>query len=779
MTKFTIFLFAITLFFSNIMTASAKLPPLIDREVFFGNPEYSNTQISPDGKWVTFMKPHKGTRNIWVKAFDEPFEKAKLITAETKRPIAGYFWSWDSKYILFVKDNGGDENFNVYTVNPMDKPVEGEDVPKARNLTEGKKVRAIIQNVPENEPDYIYVGLNERDPRWHDIFKVSISTGKKTLVMENKDRLQGLIFDHDNKVRLSVRTAQNGNTEILSLDGEKPKVIYSCNVFETCAPVQFHKDNKLVYIRTNKGNRNFSQLALLNVKTGTETFVEQDPKKRVDLGGVLFSQVSKDLIATTYTDDKTKIYWKDKNFEKDYKWLQKKLPGKEINFSSSTKDETIYKIDAFSDTDPGSVYFFDRKKKKLKLLYQIREKLPRNALAKMQPITYKSSDGLEIPAYLTLPKGVPAKNLPLVVQPHGGPWARDNWGYNPIAQFLANRGYAVLQMNFRGSTGYGKKFLDAGNGQWGDLMQDDITWGVKHLVKEGIVDEKRVGIMGGSYGGYAALAGVTFTPDLYAASVAIVPPSNIITLLEAIPPYWESIRTMFYKRMADPNTPEGKKQLMRQSPLTHANKIKTPLMVVQGANDPRVKKRESDQIVVALRDRNYPVEYILAPDEGHGFRRPVNNMAMFASAEKFLAKHLGGRYQKDMTEAVAKRLKEITVDPKDVVLEKKVDMSSSAKVNVSGKWNMTADAGGQLVNITIDLTQKDNTFSGTLSTPYGNGTIEKGKVSGNNFVGTVKLDFNGQLLELTMQGEIKDGKMKGSMAGSGVPPVDFTAEKAK
>ena len=254
----------------------------------------------------------------------------------------------------------------------------------------------------------------------------------------------------------------------------------------------------------------------------------------------------------------------------------------------------------------------------------------------MKPIRYKSSDGLEIPAYLTLPKGPAPKNLPLLVIPHGGPWARDTFGYNPLAQFFANRGYAVLQPNFRGSTGYGKKFLNAGNNEWGGKMQDDITWGVKHLVAQGIADPKRVAILGGSYGGYATLAGVAFTPDLYAAAVSIVGPSNLLTLLESIPPYWEAGRKMFHMRMGDPTTPEGKKQLERQSPLNSAAKIKTPLLVVQGANDPRVKKAESDQIVIALRDRKFPVEYIVAPDEGHGFARPVNNMAMYAAIEKFL-----------------------------------------------------------------------------------------------------------------------------------------------
>jgi dipeptidyl aminopeptidase/acylaminoacyl peptidase len=387
---------------------------------------------------------------------------------------------------------------------------------------------------------------------------------------------------------------------------------------------------------------------------------------RVDLEVAVFSDVTNDLVFTSYVEDRQRFYFKDKKFEADYKLLQQKLPNKELSFDSSTRDEMKWLISAYSDTEPGEKYLFDRATKKLVMQYRVREKLPREALAQMTPIHYKSSDGIEIPAYLTLPKGVPGKNLPLVVFPHGGPWGRDYWRYNSFAQFLANRGYAVLSPNFRASTGYGKKFLDAGNRQWGDKMQDDLTWGVKYLVGQGTVDSKRVGIMGGSYGGYATLAGITFTPDLYAAAVAIVAPSNLVTLLETIPPYWEAERITFYKRMGDPTTSEGKAQLLRQSPLTQADKIKTPLLIVQGANDPRVNKREADQIVIALRDRGFPVEYLVAPDEGHGFARPVNNMAMLAMSEKFLAKYLGGRYQETMPPEVAKRLEEITVDPKAV-----------------------------------------------------------------------------------------------------------------
>lgn len=769
-------------------SASAQLPPLIDREIFFGNPEIAGAQLSPDGKFISFIKPFQDTRNVWVKGIDEPFDKARVITAETKRPISGYFWSEDGKYILFVKDNGGDENFNVYAVNPNDKPAEGSPVPAARNLTEGKKVRAFIYAVPESDPDAIYVGLNERDPAWHDLYKVKISTGEKTLVTENKDRLTGFVFDNADKMRLALRSLPNGSTEIISLDGGASKVVYSCGIFETCAPVRFHKDNKRVYMQTSKGDqRNLTQLVLFDPATGKEELVEEDPKKRVDFGGAIFSEVSKELVGTVYQDAKTEIYWKDKTFKADYDLLKKRLVTREINFGSATKDENLWIVTSYSDTDPGTVWLYNRKTKNLSTLYQSREKLDRKALAEMKPITYKSSDGLEIPAYLTLPKGVPAKNLPLVVNPHGGPWARDGWGYNTYAQFLANRGYAVLQINFRGSTGYGKKFIDGGNKEWGKLMQDDITWGVKDLVAKGIVDPKRVGIMGGSYGGYAALAGVTFTPDLYAASVAIVAPSNLITLLEAVPPYWESIRTTFYERMGNPNTEEGKKLLIERSPLTHADKIKTPLLVVQGANDPRVNKRESDQIVVALRDRNYPVEYLVAPDEGHGFARPVNNMAMIATAEKFLAKHLGGRFQDTMTDAVATRLKEITVDPKTVVVTNPnaatttspTTSTTNSAVDISGKWTMMAHAGGDGIMVSLDIKKDGDKYAGTMSSDLGSGTLENVVISGKNIKGVMKANINGQPMEINLEGTLEGNSMNGNLSGGGIPSIPFTASKDK
>ncbi len=775
-------------------------PPLIDRELFFGDPEISGAQISPDGKFISFVKPLKGTRNIWVKRTEEPFDAAKPITNDKSRPVTQYFWSRDGKYILFAQDKAGDENYLVYAVNPADGPAAGEEVPAARNLTDAKGVRAAIYAVPRSEPDAIYIGLNDRDPAWHDLYKVKISTGERTLVRKNTERITSWVFDLKDQLRMATRAADNGDTEVLRVDESGFTKVYSCNVFENCGPVKYHKDGRRVYFLTNKGtNVDLTKLELFDPMTGKEELVESDPMNRVDFGNANFSEVTDDLIATTYDDERERIYWKDKDYESDYKLLQKKLPGKEIDFGSGTKDERLFLIAVGSDTEPGERYLFDRNTKKLTLQYRIREKLNRDYLAPMTAVRYKSSDGLEIPAYLTLPKGVTAKNLPTIIVPHGGPWGRDSWGYNAFAQFLANRGYAVLSPNFRASTGYGKKFLDAGNNEWGQKMQDDVTFGAKYLVAQGIADPKRVGIMGGSYGGYATLAGVTFTPDLYAAAVDIVGPSNLVTLLETIPPYWESIRKLFSVRMGDPATAEGRAQLERQSPLNHAAKIKTPLLVIQGANDPRVNKREADQIVIALRDRNYPVEYLVAPDEGHGFARPVNNMAMFATTEKFLAKYLGGRYQETMTPEVAQRLKEITVDVKTVTLPKKAEpVAAGAPKPVKDlqagtvNYNASIAFGGQTIPLTWKVDTKDENgawvVTETVVTPQGEivdkATIEKGSLLLKHRTVTqgpvvFDLDFKGNQATgtMTMNGQSKPVAVDlgGALFGDGAGNYDVLA----
>ena len=777
---------------------NGKQPPIIDRELFFGNPEISGAQISPDGRYISFLKPYKDTRNIWVKRTADPYSAAKLITNDTKRPVTQYFWSRDAKYILFVQDQGGDENYNVYAVDPASSPAAGQDVPAARNLTAAKGVRAQIYSVPRNDPDILYVGLNDRDKAWHDLYRARISTGERTLMRQNTERIASWVFDNTGTLRLAVRSTDKGDTEILRVDPTGFAQVYSCNVFETCGPDRFNKDNSKVYMETNKGDPDLTRLILFDPATKTEQLVESDPLNRVDFGSATFSDVTNELVATSYNYERNRIYWKDKEWEKDYQLLQSKLPGKEIAPTSSTNDERLWMIVASSDREPGERYLFDRNTKKLTPQYKVFDKLPREELAPQKAISYKSSDGLTIPAYLTLPLGVDPKNLPLVAFPHGGPWGRDSWGYSSIAQFLANRGYAVLQPNFRASTGYGKKFLNAGNNEWGQKMQDDITYGVRYLVSQGTVDPKRVGIMGGSYGGYATLAGLAFTPDVYAAGVSIVGPSNLITLLNSIPPYWESIRTIFHERMGNPNTPAGRAQLERQSPLNSAAKIKAPLMVIQGANDPRVNRAESEQIVIALRDRGSPVEYILAPDEGHGFARPINNLVLFTSAEKFLAKHLGGRYEQSMTPAITARMAELTVDPKTVVLAKKVEVSSSAPKPTAGLTVGTARYKGTLTvqgqTIPMDLTRTVKDTAGTwvvteatvmpMMTGNDVATIDKGTLLLRNRVvhqgpATIEVAFadNKATGKMTMNGQERpiNADLVGNLFADGPGASDVVA----
>jgi dipeptidyl aminopeptidase/acylaminoacyl peptidase len=750
-------------------TKSAGLPPLIDRDVIFGNPEIAAAELSPNGQYIAFLKPWKDTRNVYVKGVSEPFSAARLITTESKRPVAGFFWTHDSKYILYVKDHDGDENYNVYAVDPAAKAAVGEDAPPSRDLTGLKGVRVMPVELPKSNPDVLYIGLNDRDKAWHDLYKLKISTGEKTLVRKNTDRVTGWEFDLKGNLRLATRNSESGDTEILRVDADKLTQIYSCNVFETCSPLHFHTDGNRVYMETNKGTDLIS-LVLFDPATGKTEAVESDPLGKVDFGGALFSEATDELVETWYYHDRVKTYFKDKAFGADNHWLEEHYKGKEISVVSRTRDERYWLFTAASDTEPGETVLLDRKTRALTPQYVSREKLPRADLAEMKSVTYKSSDGLEIPAYLTLPKGVPAKNLPTLIIPHGGPWARDMWGYNALAQFFANRGYAVLMPNFRGSTGYGRKFLDAGNLQWGRTMQDDLTWGVKYLVAEGIADPKRVGILGGSYGGYATLAGVAFTPDLYAAAVDICGPSNLITLMESIPPYWEAARKTFAVRMGDVSTADGKTLLEERSPIHSVDKIKTPLLVAQGANDPRVNRREAEQIVIALRDRGFPVEYILAPDEGHGFARPINNLALFMESEKFLAGPLGGRFQEGGSAESVARLKEISVDPKTVVLAKVVDagavgLPKPATDLQAGtyKYDVTLALGGQTMNLKVSTVIEDGGASwkatDTMDTPQGQvvdvATIEKSSL----VLLSRKVDQGPVAIDLNFSGVKAAGKM--------------------
>jgi len=567
-------------------------PPLIDRKLFFGDPEISSSQISPNGKFISFRKQYNGVPNIWVKGIDEAFDAAKPLTAD-KRPVPGYFWSRDGKYILYVQDKGGDENYHVYAVDPNAKPEKESGVPPARDLTPIDGIRAYIYAVPKSTPNEILIGLNDRDAAYHDVYKLNLKTGDRELLVENTEKVAGFNFDLEGNLRLATRQTDDGGFEILRIDGDKFTQVYTTTYEESVSLTRFHKDGKWVYMNTNKGDDvDLTRLVLFNPETGEEKLVESDPEGKVDFGSAVFDNRTDELIATVYTGDRVRIYPRDKQVKKDLEILRKKLPEGDLRFQSSTDDMRFHIVVVSRDVDPASVHLYDRKSGDVKLLYRSRPELKSEHLANMKPIHYKARDGMEIPAYLTLPKGVEAKNLPVVINPHGGPWGRDRWGYDSYAQFFANRGYAVLQPNFRGSKGFGKKFLNAGNKEWGTgVMQHDISDGVKYLIDEGIADPKRIAIFGGSYGGYATLAGVAFTPELYAAGISYVGPSNLITLLNSIPAYWGPIKKMFFKRVGDPDDPEDRKRLMEQSPLFSADKIQAPLLVIQGANKTKNDKK--------------------------------------------------------------------------------------------------------------------------------------------------------------------------------------------
>jgi dipeptidyl aminopeptidase/acylaminoacyl peptidase len=646
--------------------------PLIDRELFFGDPEISGSQLSPDGMWLSFVKTHNGARNIWVKGADEPFTAARPVTAD-KRPVPGYFWSRDSKYVLYVQDRDGDENFHVWAVDPAGAPSGEAGVPAARDLTPVAGVRAQILSVPRALPNVMMVGLNDRDPRFHDIYKLDIATGQRTLVRQNKEEVGAWMFDNEGQLRLAWKEKPGGGGDLFRVGLQGLEPIASATYEEDITTLQFHPDGRRCYVSTNIGaNVDLARLMLLDVESGEWTLVEQDPEGEVDFGGGIFHPLTDELIATTYTGDRDRVYPKTAEARKLWDAIRRALPEGELALTSVTDDLSRVLVAVHGDVDPGSVYLFDAAAGTAALVYKARPELPSGNLANMRPVTYTARDGMKIHGYLTLPKGLGEKNLPVVMYIHGGPWARDQWGYEPYVQFLANRGYAVMQVNFRASTGYGKRYLNAGNREWGTgAMQHDVTDAVQWLIAKGIADPKRVGIFGGSYGGYATLAGVTFTPDLFACGVPYVGPSNLVTLIESFPEYWKPfLEGSFYRRVGNPALEAEKQDLIERSPLFQCDRIQAPLLVVHGANDPRVKQHESDQIVVALRQKQKAVEYLVAGDEGHGFRAPGNRLALATAMERFLAKHLGGRVQETVSPETAATLAAITVDVSKVTLDK-------------------------------------------------------------------------------------------------------------
>ncbi|WDM67412.1 S9 family peptidase [Xanthomonas cucurbitae] len=623
-------------------TAAAAPPELITREALFGNPERANVSISPDGKYLSWVAPLDGVLNVWVAPVDAP-DQARAITKDTARGIRDYFWSYHTGTLLYLRDNGGDEDFHLFAVDLADGV--------SRDLTPFKKTKAELYRTSAMHPEAIMVGMNDRDQKWHDLYRVDLASGKRTLVRRNTDNLESYLLDADYQLRYATRTTKDASKELLIPDQQRWKSV-DVVPFEDVSNTSFEgltDDGKTLYMLDSR-ERDTSALYAINTTTDTRTLLFENPRADVDTTLTDPATGAVQAVSTNYLREE----WKplDSGIAKDLQAL-KTLGSGDITITARTRDDSIWIVSYSAAETPLTYYRYARADGgKLTKLFSARPAIEAKPLAPMWPQEIASRDGLTLVSYLTLPTTVDTnhdghadKPAPLVVFVHGGPWGRDTYGYNAYHQWLANRGYAVLAVNFRGSSGLGKAFLNAGDGEWAGKMHDDLLDAVQWAVKQGVTTPDKVAIMGGSYGGYATLVGLTFTPDTFKCGVDLVGPVNLNTLLGTIPPYWASMYQRLIKRMADPATEAGKQWLTERSPLSHVDKISKPLLIGQGANDPRVKQAESDQIVNAMKAKNIPVTYVLFPDEGHGFRRPENSKAFNAVTEAFLGQCLGGRVQ--------------------------------------------------------------------------------------------------------------------------------------
>lgn len=622
------------------MTTQSDAAALIPRDALFGNPTRAAGQISPDGQWLSWLAPKDGVLNIWVAPARNP-DAARAMTSATDRPIRQHFWSPDSRAVMYIQDKGGDENFLLYRVDVT----SGEET----TVTPFENTRVEIVGASTTIKDKLLLRINNRDPQWHDVYLVDLATGELTLVLEN-NAYAGFMADDSLTLRMAVQQNAAGGTDYFRVvDGKVEAAPFETTAMEdslTTSPAGYTTDGDTLYWIDSRG-RNTAALFAQNTATGERRLIAEDDK--ADIVSTLRDPETGEIEA--YAVNYLKAEWTatDPETRASLNWLDARLDG-EFGINSRTDDDTVWIVWNDPLTKPSATYIYDRKAETLTPFYVSRPELEGMPLQPMHGIEIASRDGLTLPSYLTLPPGSdangdarPDKPVPVVLLVHGGPWARDGYGFNPIHQMLANRGYGVLSVNFRGSTGFGKGFLNAGNKQWGLKMHDDLIDAVNWAVREGIAQDDKVAIMGGSYGGYATLAGLTFTPDAFACGVDIVGPSNLETLISTIPPYWAPMVKIFHERMGDPTTEEGRGILRAASPLYKAERIVKPLLIAQGANDPRVKQAESDQIVGAMKSAGIPVTYVLYPDEGHGFAKPANNIAFFAIAENFLAECIGGR----------------------------------------------------------------------------------------------------------------------------------------
>ena len=612
---------------ANQKTNKIVIAKQIPLEDFFKNPEKSSYQISPNGSFYSYMAPYKNRMNIFIQKIGD--SSATQLTFEEKRDISGYFWP-NNEQLVFLKDDAGDENFHLFGVD-----IDGSN---PISFTDFDGVRAqIIDDLPDQK-DFIIIGLNKRNKQVFDPYRLNLKSGKISILAENPGNIQGWMFDHEGKLRIATAIVDGVNTSLLYRDSEQEefKTIVTTNFKEGFSPQFFTFDNKNIIGTSNLG-RDKSVVIELDPSTGKEV-KELYGNEDYDVGGVAYSRKRKVITAAYYNSWKSERHFFDQQSKALFEKVQNHLPGYEISVSGMSDDENIFIIRTYSDKSLGAYFIYNAKEDNLDKIVEVSPWIDENEMSNQLPISYNSRDGLKINGYLTLPKGYDmenAKDLPVVINPHGGPWARDEWGFNPEIQFLANRGYAVLQMNFRGSVGYGRKFWEASFKKWGREMQDDITDGTQWLIDQGIADKKRIAIYGGSYGGYATLMGLVKEPQLYAAGVDYVGVSNMFTFMKTIPPYWEPMLEMMYEMVGD--VEKDSAMLREVSPVFHVDKIKAPLFIAQGANDPRVNVDESDQMVKAMKEKGIEVEYLVKDNEGHGFRNEENKFDFYRAMEKFLS----------------------------------------------------------------------------------------------------------------------------------------------